>query len=343
MKKLQIEQVNKNFGGNKVLDGISFDVLDGEILVILGPSGCGKSTLLNIISGLEPLDSGKVSWNNQALSGIPPYKRNFGLMFQDYALFPHMNVKNNIAFGLEMSNLPESEIIAKVESVLKLVGLEGFGERDVNELSGGEQQRVALARSIVPEPKLLMLDEPLGSLDRALRERLLKDLTKILRSTKQTTIYVTHDQEEAYSLADRVVVMNEGKVVQIGTPSQIYNQPANVFVARFVGLKNIYDVEVVNGEIELPIGKVSVDEKYKGHVNALIRPDTFSLRPDYKNMVTGKLFGVQFKGEVTKIEIAVGEHTMSVNLMSSDQLPETGSDLTLYYDPNRSIQIIDVS
>jgi putative spermidine/putrescine transport system ATP-binding protein len=172
---------------------------------------------------------------------------------------------------------------------------------------------------------------------------LLKDLTKILRSTKQTTIYVTHDQEEAYSLADRVVVMNKGKVVQIGTPSQIYNHPANVFVARFVGLKNIYKVEVDNGIIELPIGKVSVDEKYKGRVNALIRPDTFSLRPDYTNMVTGKLVGVQFKGEVTKIEIAVGEQTMSVNLMSSDQLPETGADLTLYYDPNRSIQIIDAS
>jgi len=341
MKKLIIEQVSKKFGDNQVLNNVSFGVDEGEILAILGPSGCGKSTLLNIISGLEPLDSGQISWGGQNLSLIPPYKRNFGLMFQDYALFPHMNVKNNVAFGLEMMKLPESEINQKVESVLELVGLEGFGERDVNELSGGEQQRVALARSIVPEPKLLMLDEPLGSLDRALRERLLKDLTKILRSTSQTTVYVTHDQEEAYSLADTVVVMNKGRIIQIGTPNQIFNQPDNVFVARFVGLKNIYKVEVANGKIDLPIGRVSVDKKHKGYVNALIRPDTFSLMPVHDNKVTGKLVGIQFKGEVTKIEIAVGGQTISINLMSVNQLPELGADLTLYYDLKKSIQIID--
>ena len=341
MKKLIIEQVSKKFGDNQVLNNVSFGVDEGEILAILGPSGCGKSTLLNIISGLEPLDSGQISWGGQNLSLIPPYKRNFGLMFQDYALFPHMNVKNNVAFGLEMMKLPESEINQKVESVLELVGLEGFGERDVNELSGGEQQRVALARSIVPEPKLLMLDEPLGSLDRALRERLLKDLTKILRSTSQTTVYVTHDQEEAYSLADTVVVMNKGRIIQIGTPNQIFNQPDNVFVARFVGLKNIYKVEVANGKIDLPIGRVSVDKKHKGYVNALIRPDTFSLMPGHDNKVTGKLVGIQFKGEVTKIEIAVGGQTISINLMSVNQLPELGADLTLYYDLKKSIQIID--
>jgi ABC-type Fe3+/spermidine/putrescine transport system ATPase subunit len=252
-----------------------------------------------------------------------------------------MNVHNNIAFGLEMLNLSKEEVTNKVESILKLMGLEGFDKRDVNELSGGEQQRVALARSIVPGPDLLMLDEPLGSLDRALRERLLKDLTKILRSASQTTIYVTHDQEEAFSIADRIVVMNKGKVAQIGAPAQIFNYPANVFVARFIGLKNIYRIEVVDNFIDLPVGKVSVDQSCKGIVNALIRPDGFSLKPDHENKFNGKLIGVQFKGEVTKIEIAVGEQVVSADFMSADQLPKIGADFTLYYDPIKSVQIID--
>jgi ABC-type Fe3+/spermidine/putrescine transport system ATPase subunit len=341
MKKIKIENVNKSFGTNHVLKDISFEGKEGEILAILGPSGCGKSTLLNLIAGLENLDSGRVLWNEHDLAEVPVYKRGFGLMFQDYALFPHMNVNKNVAFGLEMEKLPEVEINEKVRSALDLVSLEGFGERDVNQLSGGEQQRVALARSIVPQPRLLMLDEPLGSLDRALRERLLKDLKKILRSTSQTAIYVTHDQEEAFTIADRVVVMNEGRIVQIGTPIEIYNQPASLFVARFLGMKNIFSVDVINGEIMLPIGKIKVDKKYSGIIHALIRPETFSLAPDHKSSVSGKLVSNQFMGELTKIEIVIKKETISITLISTDILPEIGETVTLYYDPYGSVQIID--
>ena len=341
MKKLKIEKLNKSFGNNHVLKDISFEVHEGETLAILGPSGCGKSTLLNLIAGLENLDSGRVLWNGQDLAEVPVYKRGFGLMFQDYALFPHMNVNNNVAFGLEMEKLPEAEINEKVRSALDLVSLEGFGERDIKQLSGGEQQRVALARSIVPQPRLLMLDEPLGSLDRALRERLLKDLAKILCSTSQTAIYVTHDQEEAFTIADRVVVLNDGRIAQIGTPSQIYNQPASLFVARFLGMKNIFSVEIIDGEIELPIGKIKIDKNYSGTVHALIRPETFSLSPDHKNKVSGKLVSAQFMGELTKIEIAIKEEIISINLISTDILPGTGETVTLYYDPYKSIQIFN--
>lgn len=340
MNKLQINNICKSFDDNKILNNISCEVNDGEILAILGPSGCGKSTLLKIIAGLIKPDSGNITWDNNDISSIPTHQRGFGLMFQDYALFPHMNVFNNIAFGLEMLKLDKNQIKDKVLSTLELVGLIGFENRDVNELSGGEQQRVALARSIVPQPNLLMLDEPLGSLDKALRERLLKDLTSILDATSQTTIYVTHDQEEAYTIADKIIILNKGEIMQRGTPSEIYNHPANIFVAKFLGMKNIFEVNVKNDSIELPIGKVIVSDSDKGASHALVRADRFSLKAEYPNSFTGRMVDLQVTGDLIKIEIAVGEQSIHANINSTDQIPEVGSELTLYYDPERSIQFI---
>ena len=201
---------------------MSFDVASSEIVCLLGPSGCGKTTLLNIIAGLEQPESGQVLVEGQDIAGTPVHRRGFGLMFQDLALFPHKNVRDNVAFGLRMANLAPQAIDLRVREVLELVGLAGFEQRDVNQLSGGEQQRVALARSLAPRPRLLMLDEPLSSLDRALRERLMNELRDILTRVGQTAIYVTHDQQEAFALADRVVILNAGRVAQIGTPQQVY-------------------------------------------------------------------------------------------------------------------------
>ncbi len=257
MNGLSVENLHKSFGETQALAGVSFQVAQGEIVAVLGPSGCGKSTLLGIIAGLMPPDQGQLLWNGAPLGTTPPHLRGFGLMFQDLALFPHRDVFENVAFGLQMSQggaksilrragarQSQAQIRERVGDVLELVGLPSFEDRDVNTLSGGEGQRVALARSLAPRPRLLMLDEPLGSLDRNLRERLVLDLRKILHDSEQTALYVTHDQEEAFVIADRVVIMNAGMVEQIGTPRDIYRYPACAFVARFLGLTNLLEGEM---------------------------------------------------------------------------------------------------
>ncbi len=236
---LTISKIHKSFGSQVALAGVSFQVDRGEIVAVLGPSGCGKSTLLGIIAGLEKPDQGEVCWAGASLTGLPTHLRGFGLMFQDFALFPHQDVFENIAFGLRMAGYTKEKIRERVDQVLELVGLPGFPQRDVNTLSGGEAQRIALARSLAPFPHLLMLDEPLGSLDRTLREHLMLELGDILRKSQQTAIYVTHDQEEAFAVADRIVLMNAGKVLQTGAPHEIYRHPGSVFAARFLGLNNL--------------------------------------------------------------------------------------------------------
>ena len=231
---LVVEDLTVRFGSTTAVDEVSFSLDDGERLAVLGPSGCGKSTLLRAVAGLEAPTFGTVTWDGHDLAGTPPHRRRFGLMFQGYALFPHMDVEANVAFGLRMEGRSPPEVARRVAEVLAWVGLEEMGSRSVERLSGGEQQRVALARTMAPEPRLLMLDEPLGSLDRALRERLIVEMTGLLESAGTTTLYVTHDHDEAAVIADRVALMREGRIVQLGTMGQIRRSPADEWVAGFV-------------------------------------------------------------------------------------------------------------
>ena len=241
MALLEVIDIIKNFNGSFALEKINLRLEAGSLLCLLGPSGCGKTTLLRIIAGLEKTDGGSVIFDGQDLSRVPPHRRGFGMMFQDYSLFPHKNVFDNVAFALQLEKQSRERINRRVKELLHLVGLEGFEMRDVNRLSGGECQRVALARSLATQPRLLMLDEPLGSLDRVLRERLLVDLYHIIKQVGVTTLYVTHDHAEAFTVADRVAIMNNGRVEQEDQPETLYRQPANELVARFLGFRNLVE------------------------------------------------------------------------------------------------------
>ena len=235
---LTLKNIHKSYEGKPLLKGISFDVAHGETLCLLGPSGSGKSTLLRIVSGLENAEAGDVLWDGKSLAGIPSHQRNFGLIFQDYALFPHLNVFENVAFGLKMQKMSKDAIQQRVAESLKQVHLTEFDSRRVTDLSGGEQQRVALARALAPRPRLLMFDEPLGALDRRLREYLIVEIREILRASGVPAIYVTHDQAEAFALAHRVILLNDGEIVQSGSPEEIMAQPASTWVAEFLGVQH---------------------------------------------------------------------------------------------------------
>lgn len=239
MNKLEVMNIQKEYEGSPLLKGISFEVKTGEVLCLLGRSGSGKSTLLRIIAGIESAEHGEVLWNGEDMCEVPTHLRRFGLMFQDYALFPHLNVHDNIAFGLKMQGENKQVIEQKVSAALEQVNLAGFGKRSVSDLSGGEQQRVALARALAPEPRLLMLDEPLAALDRALRAQLQEELRQVLHRAGIPAIYVTHDQDEALALGDRIALLNEGQIVQIGKPEEVYRHPRSEWVARFLGMENI--------------------------------------------------------------------------------------------------------
>ncbi|MCL4247600.1 MAG: ABC transporter ATP-binding protein [Anaerolineae bacterium] len=261
--------------GRTILHDIDLEIARGEIVALIGPSGSGKSTLLRLIAGLERPSSGDILLDGESLAGVPPHARNIGLMFQDYALFPHLNVTQNILFGLKMHGLPRADRHKRLDELLALVNLRGFERRRVTHLSGGEQQRVALARSLAPQPRLLMLDEPLGALDAALRQRLLGDLKAILRSLQLTTLYVTHDQAEAFDIADRIAVINAGRIEQIGTPEAIYRHPRTVFIARFLGFTNILPVERVDHGLAItPLGDYAVEGKPTA---LLLTPGSLSL------------------------------------------------------------------
>jgi len=270
---LTLTNLTKSYDHQPLLQNISLDVHAGEIVCLLGPSGSGKTTLLRIIAGLEDAERGEVIFDGANLRGVPVHLRRFGLMFQDLALFPHKNVFANVAFGLQMQNLPRAEIGARVNEMLNLVGLAGFATRAVANLSGGEQQRVALARSLAPRPRLLMLDEPLGALDRLLREQLIAELRAILKRIRMTSIYVTHDQDEAFALADRLAIMHDGRLAQTGAPAEIYRAPVNAFVARFLGLTNLYPARPLPDQrIETPFGVFPAARASENAV-ALVRPE----------------------------------------------------------------------
>lgn len=367
MHGLRIDNVFKSFGDQAALKGVSFQVMEREIVALLGPSGCGKSTMLAIVAGLEQADRGEVCWNGVGLESIATHKRGFGLMFQDFALFPHQNVFANVAFGLRMQRLSKEKIQARVEEVLSIVGLPGFGLRDVNKLSGGEAQRVALARSIAPHPRLLMLDEPLGSLDRNLRERLVFDLRQILQASQQTAIYVTHDQEEAFAVADRIVLMNAGQVIQTGTPLQIYQNPSTSFVARFLGLENLMAGTVVREQdiwvVETPIGKFQLKSKALdrslrdptrsalgkepiGNVQVLLRPDAVypaqavNGNEEKYSRIRGMVRQISFRGNSSRAYLEINSLQLRFDFLANVALPAIGEPVELFFDPDEAIQLL---
>jgi thiamine transport system ATP-binding protein len=279
MAFLEVAGLTKQYPDGWALSGIELRLERGHTLAILGPSGCGKSTLLRLIAGLERPSAGAIRCDGQEVAGIPPYRRGFGLMFQDYALFPHLNVEQNVAFGLRMLNWPRAKQVERVLDMLALVSLPGYGSRQVFHLSGGEQQRVALARSLAPSPRLLMLDEPLGALDAALRKELLNELRQIICRLGVTTIYVTHDQDEALAIAESIILMRAGRVAQAGTAEDLVRRPADTFVAAFLGLgallPGIAQRDDTGFLVTTAIGALTVPEDSctrQGPVTVLIRP-----------------------------------------------------------------------
>lgn len=281
MALLSLERISKTFNRQPFIREVSLALAEGDILCLLGPSGCGKTTLLRLIAGLERPDSGVITFDGRDLAPVPPHRRQFGMMFQEYALFPHKDVFENVAFGLELQRLPRPDLQRRVAETLDRVGLEGFAARRISDLSGGERQRVALARSLAPQPRLLLLDEPMGALDRALRERLMADLQLILKQVGVTSIMVTHDQAEAFAVADTVAVIDDGQIAQIAPPETLYRQPVSPLVARFLGLNNLVAGRVAaDGAVATPLGRFQIPGTRAAHgaqVIVLIRPEAASL------------------------------------------------------------------
>lgn len=318
---LTITNVSKAYTpATAVLRQINLMVQTGEIVCLLGPSGCGKTTLLRIVAGLEQADSGQITLDGQDLSKIPVHQRNFGLMFQEFALFPHRTVAENVAFGLRMKGQSRAQLVQRVQEVLALVNLEGYEQRSIFALSGGERQRVALARSLAPHPQLLMLDEPLGSLDRALREELMVELRTILKAVGVTAIYVTHDQQEAFAVADRLVVMRQGQIEQVGTPPAVYQKPISAFVARFLGFHNLLPSQQVVAAPALqgllhtsPLSTGTTTLPTQGYV--LIRPDAVRTLGCATPPATGRdsffikgtMVAALFRGSYYQLVVEIGD------------------------------------
>lgn len=303
---LEIKNIEKTYEGKPLLKKVSLKVEEDETVCLLGSSGSGKSTLLRIIAGLEEAEGGQVLWEGNDLADIPAHKRHFGLMFQDYALFPHKNVSENIAFGLRMQNLPDEEIEKRVKNALKTINMMDFSDRKVTELSGGEQQRVALARALAPKPRLLMLDEPLGALDRTLREQLSRELRRILKETKVPAIYVTHDQEEAFSIADRLLLLHNGRILQSGKPHEVYYHPKNVWVAKFFGLGNMIDGKVIaHSPLRVETNLGTIHANCEGEPPQIGSETTLLFRPaqacnnekECENVFSGEVVDQLFQGD----------------------------------------------
>lgn len=337
MKKdsiIELVGVSKSFDGETVLDNIDLKIKDKEFLTLLGPSGCGKTTTLRIIAGFVQPDAGDVLFNGDNVNGIPPYKRNVNTVFQKYALFPHLNVFDNVAFGLREQKLPEDEIENRVFDMLDLVGLHGFDERKVTLLSGGQQQRVAIARALVNRPKVLLLDEPLGALDLRLRKDMQNELKRIQQELQITFIYVTHDQEEALSMSDTVVVMDKGHIQQIGTPEDIYNEPKNAFIADFIGESNILDgimhkdycVEFFGRKFKCVDAGFDAMEP----VDVVIRPEDIDIVPVEKAHLKGTVTNITFKG--MQYDIIVDFNGFKWLIQTTDYQP-VGTEVGIFLNP----------
>ncbi len=334
-KLIELKGISKGFDGETVLDDISLDIYDNEFITLLGPSGCGKTTTLRIIGGFETPDAGDLVFMGKKINDVPPHKRQVNTVFQKYALFPHLNVFDNIAFPLRERKVPKAEIEEKVNRMLKMVMLTGFEHRHVMSLSGGQQQRVAIARALINEPKVLLLDEPLGALDLKLRKDMQQELKKIQKNTGITFVFVTHDQEEALSMSDTIVVMSEGKIQQIGTPTDIYNEPVNAFVADFIGESNILKGTMLKDKkVEFAGHKFTcVDGGFEKNqiVDVVIRPEDVDVVAPEKGMLTGTVSSVTFKG--VHYEIIVDIKGFMWMIQSTDYVAP-GDHIGLYIEPD---------
>ena len=331
---ISLRNINVEFDGETILNNINLDIKDKEFVTLLGPSGCGKTTTLRIIGGFLTPDSGTVSFEGKEINNLPAYKRNVNTVFQRYALFPHLNVYDNVAFGLRIKKMPEKEIQKRAKEMLELVNLKGYEKRSINSLSGGQQQRVAIARALVNQPKVLLLDEPLGALDLKLRKEMQTELKAIQQRLEITFIYVTHDQEEALTMSDTVVVMNKGDIQQIGSPVDIYNEPINAFVADFIGESNILDgimkkdllVEIFGSEFEC------VDSGFGENtaVDVVIRPEDIKIVDAENAKIAGIVESVTFKG--VHYEMVIDAYDFSW-LVHSTKAAEVGSTVGISFDP----------
>ena len=295
---IDLQNISVSFGEQKILNNISLQIHDGEFVTLLGPSGCGKTTTLRIIAGFLNPDEGNVIFEGKNINGVPPYKRQVNTIFQRYALFPYLNVYENIAFGLRLKKMKEKDIQAKVKEMLELVNLKGFGSRNIDSLSGGQQQRVAIARALAVDPRVVLLDEPLGALDLKLRKDMQVELKNIQQKLGITFIYVTHDQEEALSMSDTIVVMNNGEIQHIGTPTDIYNEPKNAFVADFIGESNILD-GIMREDFNVEGMRFKcVDKGFSQNepVDVVVRPEDVDIVPENEGMLKGEVTSVTFKG-----------------------------------------------
>ena len=336
MKKIiELKNITKSYDDTVVLDNISLDIYDNEFITLLGPSGCGKTTTLRLIGGFETADTGDIIFMGENINDVPPYKRNVNTVFQRYALFPHLNVFENVAFSLREKKRPEAEIQEKVTEMLGMVALSGFEKRSVNSLSGGQQQRVAIARALVNQPKVLLLDEPLAALDLKLRKDMQQELKKIQKATGITFVFVTHDQEEALSMSDKVIVMDGGEIQHIGTPEDIYNEPANAFVADFIGESNILD-GIMLSDCRVRFSGHDFDCVDKGFamnepVDVVIRPEDVDICAPEDGMLTGVITSVTFKG--LHYEIIVDINDFKWMIQTTDFSPE-GATIGILIKPD---------
>ena len=332
---IELKNLCKSYDELTILDNFSLNIKKNEFLTLLGPSGCGKTTTLKIIAGFEYADDGKVIFEGKDINNTPPYQRPVNTVFQKYALFPHMNIYENIAFGLRIKKLPKEEIDRKVKEMLKLVALEGYENRKVDSLSGGQQQRIAIARALVNEPKVLLLDEPLGALDLKLRQEMQIELKRMQQKLGITFIFVTHDQEEALTMSDTIVVMNQGYIQQIGTPEDIYNEPKNAFVADFIGESNILNGTMVRDNVVKMYGKEfpCVDGGFAPNepVDVVIRPEDIDIVPVEQGQLVGTVTNVTFKG--MQYDIIVDFRGFKWLIQTTDHSP-VGARIGVKIDPD---------
>ena len=342
---ITVKNLNKSYEINVALENINLTLNEGDIISLLGPSGCGKTTLLRIIAGLERPDTGEIFMGHQLITDVQPEDRHFGLMFQDLVLFPHLNVSDNISFGLDIQGLSRSQTTKRVDELLSLVNLPQLGQRKVHELSGGERQRVALARALAPNPTLLMLDEPMGALDSQLRETLYIQIRDILKNLGTTAIYVTHDRNEAFAVSDYSVIMNRGSIIQTGNPNEIYSNPQSSFVARFMGFQNLVNVRLHSGSSSTfsgPLGVITVPTPHNylsstDSEGTLVIPNhgISLVNPDHKNntIFEGMVMRKLFQDGTYRIQVAIGETVLNTTTpVGSTNLPEIGTHTRIEID-----------